>query len=302
MTPHLIVASTSIHIVNPDLYASLPPSVLLSWQRVRAATLLATTGAEWAAAFSQDNSGTYNNEYLVVTPSSFAPGTAAPLRPGLLTVVDQIPHLVTVDDATDDLARGHFPSYNLPSSPRVYNACGLNDEGGAVSSLAARLDAPLAATRWLSYQLAPRAALFRRDGGGVASLARMRDVMRSVYKEGGGGKNAPPPSPSPLDPLAHGDALAAVCGRADLEADPASREPRGCFDGKVTSVRGARELTADVVTGPSTAGGALPPFRPADWAAVIPTAGMPAVFDFDWERTRPRLVARSVRKGERGVA
>jgi hypothetical protein len=93
-----------------------------------------------------------------------------------------------------------------------------------------------------------------------------------------------------------------VCGRADLEADPASREPRGCFDGKVTSVRGARELTADVVTGPSTAGGALPPFRPADWAAVIPTAGMPAVFDFDWERTRPRLVARSVRKGERGVA
>lgn len=273
---------------------------------MRAATLLARDGDEWARVFAADNSGTYNNEFLVVTPAAFKPDTDAPLRPGLLTVVDQIPGLVTAADATRTLDRGYFPSYNLPSNPRVYDKCGLSDVD-AVAGVAGALDDTLAATRWLSYQAAPRAAIFRRDGGGVDSLARLRDVMRSVYK------GVPPAAdddddddattanqskpPTPLDPLARGDALAAVCGRADLEADPASREPRGCFDSKATSVTLARQLAADVVTGPSTAGGVLPPFKPADWAHVIPTAGMPAVFNFDWERTRPRLVARGGQEG-----
>ena len=294
MTPRLIIASTSLHIVNPDIYRTLPPSVLLSWQRVRAATLLARDGRDWARLFSEDNSGTYNNEFLILTPSSFAPGTDAPLRPGLLTVVDQIPGLVTTVDATRALDRGFFPSYNLPSNSRVYDKCGLNDEA-AVAAVAGALDLPLAATLWLSYQAAPRASIFRRDGGGIGSVARLRQVMRSVYVGGAGDKattetTAKPPAP--LDPLAHGDALAAVCGRADLGADAATREPRGCFDSKATSVSLARELIADVVTGPSTAGGLLPPFKPADWAHVMPTAGMPDVWNFDWERTRPRLVAR----------
>ena len=281
LTPRLIIASTSLHIVNPDIYRTLPPTVLLSWQRVRAATLLATNGRDWARLFSADNSGTYNNEFLVLAPSSFAPGTDAPLRPGLLTVVDQIPGLVTTVDATRALDRGFFPSYNLPSNLRVYDKCGLNDDV-AVAAVAGRLDAPLAATRWLSYQAAPRASIFRRDGGGIGSVARLRQVMRSVYTGGAGGKGGDTTTKpcAPLDPLAHGDALAAVCGRADLEADAATREPRGCFDSKATSVRLARELVADVVTGPSTAGGLLPPFKPADWAHVMPTAGMPEVWDF----------------------
>lgn len=280
----LAIVSTTLHILDPALYAQVSPprASLLCWQRARVATLLARSGAHWASLFAAQNSGTYNNEWLVVDLGRFEPG--GELKEGLLTVVDQIPGLVTAADRTRSLERGYWPSYNLPSDPRVYNACGLGEKGVVDAHAAA---AGGAGARWLSYQLAPRAALFRRDGGGIASLSRLRDVVRGVHR-------GAPGAPATPDPLARGDALASVCGRADLETDPASREPRGCFDGKATSWREAvggergASLAAHVVTGPSTHGGLLPPFRPRDWAHVMPTRGMPAAFDFGWERAESR--------------
>ena len=287
----LAIVSTTLHIVNPALYADASPASgsLLCWQRARLATLLARSGPHWATLFAANNSGTYNNEWLVVDLAKFEPG--AELAAGLLTVVDQIPGLVTAADRTRSLERGYWPSYNLPSDPRVYNACGLGS-GDAVEAHTARAGA--AGARWLSYQLAPRASIFRRDGGGISSLSRLRDVVRGVHRAPGGAPT--------LDPLARGDALASVCGRADLEADPAAREPRGCFDGKVTSWKEARgergaggalattpSLAAHVVTGPSTHGGLLPPFRPGDWGGVMPSRGMPPAFDFAWERAESRV-------------
>ena len=41
------------------------PGVQVSWQRVRVANALAHSGKEWAALLDVNNSGTYNNQYLV---------------------------------------------------------------------------------------------------------------------------------------------------------------------------------------------------------------------------------------------
>ena len=55
----------------------------LSWQRVRAALLMAATGKEWVQVFSTANSGTYNNQYMVVDLKQFTPQqvTHCPPRP-----------------------------------------------------------------------------------------------------------------------------------------------------------------------------------------------------------------------------
>ena len=89
MTPSLAVVSTTNHILNASLFDWLPArGRLLSWQRARVALLLARDGETWARLFANRNSGTYNNQYDVVTLARFSPGRE--LREGLLWVVEQV--------------------------------------------------------------------------------------------------------------------------------------------------------------------------------------------------------------------
>ena len=89
LTPSLAVVSTTNHILNASLFDWLPArGRLLSWQRARVALLLASDGESWARLFANRNSGTYNNQYNVVTLSRFSPGRE--LRAGLLWVVEQV--------------------------------------------------------------------------------------------------------------------------------------------------------------------------------------------------------------------
>lgn len=67
---------------------------------------------------------------------------------------------------TSDLERGYWPSYNVPAFSEVYNGMGYDALRSHFASKAQqglsgfdKLDADM------SYQLAPRAQLFRRDAG-----------------------------------------------------------------------------------------------------------------------------------------
>ena len=70
------------------------------------ANLLAGSGREWAEVAQQYNSGTYNNQYMVVDMALFTPGQ--PLAPGLLTVLEIIPGYARVGDFTQSLAWGYW--------------------------------------------------------------------------------------------------------------------------------------------------------------------------------------------------
>ena len=61
-------------IPNKKLYKYVKPESLLAWQRVRVANSIAATGFEWAEAVAKYNSGTYNNQYMVVNYNLFKPG------------------------------------------------------------------------------------------------------------------------------------------------------------------------------------------------------------------------------------
>ena len=57
----LAVLETTNNVFNKSLYTAVVPQSLFAWHRVRLANLLAHSPPEWAAVFSQYNSGTYNN-------------------------------------------------------------------------------------------------------------------------------------------------------------------------------------------------------------------------------------------------
>ncbi len=54
----------------------------------RIANAMATSGRHWAEIIAHNNSGTYNNQYMVVDLKLFNPGQE--LRPNLLWVIEQV--------------------------------------------------------------------------------------------------------------------------------------------------------------------------------------------------------------------
>jgi hypothetical protein len=280
----LAILETTNSIFNTSLYAEVVPQALWAWQRVRNANLLASSGREWSDVFAAYNSGTYNNQYMVLNVASFKPRAA--LLPDTLWVVEQIPGLVVGGDTTQQLERGYWPSYNVAYWPQIYNASGYPQLIAArAAAFAAEAGVPVPATpvdalrspvgalAGVSYQLAPRAQIFRRDQGFVNDTASFLALMRSNGFATG-------------DPLAAGSPWNAICSRGDLATPPRAD---GCYDGKAGTASMWPARQSLVVSGPTTAGGSLPPFA---WAAfpgtpAPPHEGLPAVYDFDWDVVTP---------------
>jgi hypothetical protein len=80
---------TTNDVFDRSLYALLTPASVLTWIRSIVANRLAHTGQEWTDLFARYNSGTYNNQFMVVDYKRFTPGTA-PLA-GTLWIIEQIP-------------------------------------------------------------------------------------------------------------------------------------------------------------------------------------------------------------------
>jgi hypothetical protein len=55
----LCLLQTTNHVMNSSLYSRVQPQSVLSWQRVRAAHMVAQGADQWAQAVGTHNSGTY---------------------------------------------------------------------------------------------------------------------------------------------------------------------------------------------------------------------------------------------------
>merc|ERR1719409_317855 len=102
---------------------------------------------------------------MIVDFKLFQPGHA--LKPGTLWVVEEIPGLVAGADVTETLTRGYWPSYNVPYFPEVYKRSGYDRE-----------DVQRGLGDDASYELAPRAKIFRRDQATVTDMTTFKRIMR----------------------------------------------------------------------------------------------------------------------------
>ena len=257
MDSGLAMLQTTNGIPNTTLYDAVTPNSLFAWQRVRIANALSRTGKEWFETVSKCNSGTYNNQYMLINYGLFEANK--PLPENFLWVVEQIPGYVEGHDVTNVVERGYWGSYNVPAFERIYNASGYPE---------------LVAAHGVenSYDLAPRARLFRRDANSVKDLSDYKAFLRYNNFEN--------------DAIENGDPMWAICSRGDLQAQNAS--PGGCYDTKVANLSMILGMRAQVINGPTYDD--LPPFNWKDWPAYAKVhQGIPDLMQFEWQHMQSEL-------------
>lgn len=262
----LTILETTIGNSNPDLWTKIKPQTMLEGIRSTVANRLATDGKSWTDIFAKHNSGTYNNQWMVVNYNLFKPGSPE-LSSNLLWVLEQIPGYTRAADLTKVVSeQGYWPSYNSPYFKDVFNMSGnykLIKEYGD----------------WFSYENTPRAKIFKRDAVKVTDISSMIQLMR--YNN------------FTRDPLSVCEACSppysaenAISARNDLNPRngtypfPAlSHRSHGATDMKLTSFSMAKEFALIAQGGPTF--DPLPPFR---WSEQdfkdTPHVGHPDLWQF----------------------
>lgn len=258
MDSGIAVVETTNGNFNLELYRKLEPQTLFTWQRVRVANAITSTGPDWVAAFTRYNSGTYNNQWMVINYGLFEVGQ--PLKDNTLWIAEQIPGNISSLDVTDVLERGYWSSYNVPSIEYIYKESGFAAE--------AEIDGPSA-----SYDLAPRARIFRRDANKANNITMVKKLMRyNNYLN---------------DPIQDNNPTWAVMNRGDLQ-NGSDASAFGGVDTKVADLKMMQMVSSITQGGPTHDD--LPPFTwdTPQWRDQPHTA-LPMTSNFEWVSMESKL-------------
>ncbi|XP_017269074.1 putative phospholipase B-like 2 [Kryptolebias marmoratus] len=235
----LVTLETTIGNSNADLWKFVQPTdSVMEWLRNIVANRLASTAKEWAQIFAKFNSGTYNNQWMIVDYNQFTPGKAE-LKEGLFVVLEQIPGLVLFDDKTQELLKKRYwASYNIPYYEEIFNMSGYNELVKKYGS-------------WFTLDQNPRAQIFRRNQTLVTDLDSMVRLMRyNNFKED------PLSRCEECNPPENGENT--ISARSDL--NPANgtypfgsltQRSHGGIDMKMTSYEMYKEYSMVAVSGPT---------------------------------------------------
>ena len=131
------------------------PDRLATFVRATVASLLATTPAQWNELFRVDNSGGYNNQWMILQMRwAHEDLPHRELRPGTFWVVEQAPGMFVAKDQTAHLnEHSYWTSFNVPYYPAI--------------------------RRQLNFTFtAPRGKMFDRMQGNVSDLTSIYYLIR----------------------------------------------------------------------------------------------------------------------------
>jgi len=247
----LFVTETTITNFNVLLYELLSTQTVPAFMRTIVSNRLANSSKQWCNIFEKYNSGTYNNQWMVVDHNLFTPGMSE-LLPNTVWIIEQAPDVVVSQDVTSVVnSQGYWGSYNVPYSPFIYDLMGY--------PLIGDLDSE-------ASHNASRANIFKRDANKVNDIEAMKAFMQ--YNE------------YQTDPLSDGDPCNSISARCDL-ATGFQKDAMGGIDSKIVDHQGMLDMKAIAICGPTHE--TLAPFNWSDgWIPSWIPYGMPLVFDFEW--------------------
>eukprot|EP01102_Stenamoeba_stenopodia_P010535 TRINITY_DN3186_c0_g1_i1.p1 TRINITY_DN3186_c0_g1~~TRINITY_DN3186_c0_g1_i1.p1 ORF type:complete len:467 (+),score=75.15 TRINITY_DN3186_c0_g1_i1:51-1403(+) len=121
----LVVTETTNTVLNYTVYQYLTVNCVFYFYRVVVANRLAWNGSDWINIFTKYNSGTYNNQMIIVDYKKFTPNETLPA--GTVMIVEQMPgdyYMADVSSIVNE--QKYWPSYNRPYFPEVFEALGYS--------------------------------------------------------------------------------------------------------------------------------------------------------------------------------
>jgi hypothetical protein len=127
---------------------------------------MATNGADWLSSFARENSGTYNNQWMIVDYKAFENWQRTTDEPrNILWIIEQAPGLVEGQDMTSVLfSKTFWASYNRPYYAIIANVSGYT----AASHVHGE---------WFEHAKCPRARIFDAVHSSVFDVDSMRSIM-----------------------------------------------------------------------------------------------------------------------------
>jgi hypothetical protein len=256
---NLVILETTNGVYDTSIYKHVTPKSVLYWMRNIVANRLATSGKSWGEWFGMYNSGTYNNQWIVVDYKKFVP-KAQKSDPELVFMMELMPNMIRSQYVSELLdSQNYLPSYNIPFHPDIFKYSGTAEMEKKYG-------------QDFGYQTCPRAKIFKRDQHTVVDMKSFQALIRQNKFEN--------------DPFAEGDACKQIAARCDLNPTQGDNSSAfGQIDAKVTNNELSKKRAALCQCGPTTY--SQKAFEWKDWKDE-PHAGQPTKFAFDWVHMQPQ--------------
>lgn len=264
----LVVMETTNNVYNLSLYERLRPQSVVSWIRAITANYLSHDARTWHGHMLLYNSGTYNNQWMVLDMKKHVPGSDK-LPKDTLIIGSQLPDFYEIGDVSEWVnLHGYWASYNVPYFKNAWLLAGY----GEVEKVQGRQ---------VTWDGAPRAQIFRQRQGNVTDMASYKKLMRYNNWQN--------------DPLSLDCPMNQIASRGDLT--PPNASPNcysgafGAVNGKITSSSRIPRYQIEFVGGPTH--DTQPVFA---WTDAVNrqfnTAhyGQPKVWNFDWQTVKSPYV------------
>jgi hypothetical protein len=255
----LFVLETTMNNYNDSLYDRVVPECVFTWMRAVHACWTAENGSDWGNRFVRHNSGTYNNQYVIVDTNKFVRKSKP--TTDLLWIVEQFPGVYRMTDVTFQLVRDtYFPSVNMPWHDDLYALAGYP---AYVASLGIYGD-------YRSNYKGPRYLIAQRDAKRIKTFENFTAFMR--YNQWW------------RDPYSQGDAAQQIASRYDQRPPSTPYGARNSFgDLDTKAVRWTEAATLfrfHAIASPPTNGITAWDFNTTTFN--ISWDGLPAYWDFPW--------------------
>lgn len=257
----LLVFETTNSIFNEDLYKLIIPNALFTWIRTSHCMWTTNNGSAWTEVFGRYNSGTLNNQYLILDSNKFVKNEK-PTK-DLLWLVEQYPGTCVRYDLTETFVKkGFFESFNVPFTKELYELAGYPQKVEQMGNIG----------DFYSYYEAPRYKIFEREAPRVKTFEDMKDLMTyNNYKR---------------DIYSKSDPAQAIMSRYDLRryGEPyGPAKTSGGIDVKVTKLSEVvTKMRIHAVGGPNHFYG-LPPWKFGEGQFEnVSYDGLPDEWEFDW--------------------
>lgn len=240
----LAVTETTNLVAAPAIYRYIMPQSVSEWLRVIVANAVGTDGVSWTNTYCRYNSGTYNNQYMVVDMNKYTPRTKpADLRDGVLFLAEQMPGMCPIIDVTYVLRnQSYWRSYNIPFLPEVYV------ESGTAAEKAYYGD-------FFSYTKYARAVIEAREQASVTNLSGVKKLIRYNRWQVDPASRCPNchPRSNPFLSLAsRGDLVPATGQWGNWSAFIGGPTAFGAIDAKITSFMTMKSwMKGAIISGPT---------------------------------------------------